>query len=127
MTDIELMNETNIKLGLTDGINLKQVLSDEEIDIARNTNIEKFAGTVFDKEKDRVVYFSCRFYTRKAADGTIENISRSILGKPVSRDEVVRMNIPKRMVTLEEYIKEYIILTEDMGIAKHLFDTFMKG
>lgn len=124
MTDIELMNETNIKLGLADGINLKQVLSDEEIDIARNTNIEEYTYIGPDKDTDRTIYFSCIFYTRKAADGTIENISRSTTGKPVSKDEVAHMS--KKVVTLEEYIKEYIILTEGMGIAKVLFYNFMK-
>lgn len=105
-------------------INLKQVLSDEEIAIARNTVIEEFSEIAPDKDTGIVSYFSCAFYTRKAADGTIENISRSITGQPVSKDEVAHMQ--KKVFTLEEFIKEYIELTDDIEIARVLFDNFMK-
>lgn len=124
MTDIELMNETNIKLGLADGINLKQVLSDEEILIAKNTNVEQVAYVALDKNTKRISYFAYTFYTQKVADEATKVIARTANEKAIAEGDIVR--VPRKTITLEEYIKQYVEMADDIYIARIVFDNFMK-
>ena len=124
MTDIELMNETNIKLGLANGINLKQVLSDEEILIARNTNIEQVAYVALDKNTKRISYFAYTFYTQKVADEATKVIARTANEKAIAEGDIVR--VPRKTITLEEYIKQYVEMADDIYIARIVFDNFME-
>lgn len=124
MTDIELMNETNIKLGLADGINLKQVLSDEEILIAKNTNVEQVAYVALDKNTKRISYFAYTFYTQRVADEATKVIARTANEKAIAEGDIVR--VPRKTITLEEYIKQYVEMADDIYIARIVFDNFMK-
>ena len=124
MTDIELMNETNIKLGLTDGINLKQVLSDEEILIAKNTNVEQVAYVALDKNTKRISYFAYTFHTQRVADEATKVIARTANEKAIAEGDIVR--VPRKTITLEEYIKQYVEMADDIYIARIVFDNFME-
>lgn len=124
MTDIELMNETNIKLGLADGIDLKQVLSDEEILIAKNTNVEQVAYVALDKNTKRISYFAYTFHTQKVADEATKVIARTANEKAIAEGDIIR--IPRKTITLEEYIKQYVEMADDIYIARIVFDNFME-
>jgi len=124
MTDIELMNETNIKLGLADGINLKQVLSDEEILIAKNTNVEQVAYVALDKNTKRISYFAYTFHTQRVADEATKVIARTANEKAIAEGDIIR--VPRKTITLEEYIKQYVEMADDIYIARIVFDNFMK-
>lgn len=124
MTDIELMNETNIKLGLADGINLKQVLSDEEILIAKNTNVEQVAYVALDKNTKRISYFAYTFHTQRVADEATKVIACTANEKAIAEGDIVR--VPRKTITLEEYIKQYVEMADDIYIARIVFDNFME-
>nr|DAT72367.1 MAG TPA: hypothetical protein [Caudoviricetes sp.] len=104
--------------------NLKQVLSDEEILIAKNTNVEQVAYVALDKNTKRISYFAYTFYTQKVADEATKVIARTANEKAIAEGDIVR--VPRKTITLEEYIKQYVEMADDIYIARIVFDNFMK-
>lgn len=104
--------------------NLKQVLSDEEILIAKNTNVEQVAYVALDKNTKRISYFAYTFYTQKVADEATKVIARTANEKAIAEGDIIR--IPRKTITLEEYIKQYAEMADDIYIARIVFDNFME-
>ena len=104
--------------------NLKQVLSDEEILIAKNTNVEQVAYVALDKNTKRISYFAYTFHTQRVADEATKVIARTANEKAIAEGDIVR--VPRKTITLEEYIKQYVEMADDIYIARIVFDNFMK-